>query len=191
MGTSKTIRVTCKANSTIALDEIYPFQGDLKTLTEENFEKLKNSILKYGISFPIFLWQNGKKARIIDGTQRDKVLRKIREEGYKIPRLPIDYIEAADEMEAKEKILLATSQYGKMTNDGLMDFLNNSEIDLVSLESMLNLPGIDLDSFKKGWLDPKPPGAFSEIDPDSMEIEHVCPKCGYQFSGGQTIRKRK
>jgi hypothetical protein len=30
-----------------------------------------------------------------------------------------------------------------------------------------------------------PPPDFPEID-ESLEVEHVCPKCGYKFSGGQT-----
>lgn len=185
------IRVTCKANSTIGLDEIHSFQGDLKILTDENFERLKNSILKYGISFPIFLWQDGKKARIIDGTQRDKVLKKMRDDGYKIPPLPIDWIEAANEKEAKEKILLATSQYGEMNSDSLMEFLNESGVDFDSASPLLNFPEIDLARFKDGWLDPQPPGVFKEIDPDNMTIEHVCPRCGYAWSGGETRQKRK
>mgnify|MGYP001570317513 CR=1 FL=1 len=140
------IRVTCSANSTIDLDQIYSLQGDLKSLSEEDFEKLKKSILRYGISFPIFLWQQKDKARILDGTQRDKVLKKMREEGYKIPSLPVDLIEAKDETEAKEKILLISSQYGRMTDESFKDFLAGSMIDFPVIEGILALPQIDTGS---------------------------------------------
>jgi hypothetical protein len=34
------------------------------------------------------------------------------------------------------------------------------------------------------------PADFKEVD-ENIEIEHVCPKCGYAFSGGQTAEKSK
>lgn len=38
----------------------------------------------------------------------------------------------------------------------------------------------------RGQLTATAPDAFPEVD-ETIEIEHVCPKCGYQFSGGQTV----
>ena len=143
-----TIRVTCQANSAIGLDEIHRLQGDLKSLSEENFDKLKKSILKYGISFPVFLWRQNGTARILDGTQRDVVLKRMREEGYKIPPLPVDWIEAKDEKEAKEKILLISSQYGKMTEDSLYQFVAGN-LDFNELLPMIELPQLDLKSLQK------------------------------------------
>ena len=34
------------------------FQGTLKTISPENIEKLKRSIIKYGIAFPKAVWKN-------------------------------------------------------------------------------------------------------------------------------------
>lgn len=139
-----TIRITCRANSTIDLDEIHSLQGDLKSLSEEDFNKLKKSILRYGISFPFFLWKQKDKARILDGTQRDKVLKKMREEGYRIPLLPVDWIEAKDETEAKEKILIISSRYGHITSDSLNAFLAGSMIDFPAIEVILTLPELNI-----------------------------------------------
>ena len=36
----------------------------------------------------------------------------------------------------------------------------------------------------------KPPGDFTEKGED-IEIEHICPRCGFRFSGGQTVEKGK
>jgi hypothetical protein len=43
----------------------------------------------------------------------------------------------------------------------------------------------DVESFT-GWA--TPPGDFASVD-ENIEVEHVCPKCGYQFSGGKTRPK--
>ena len=173
------IRVTCKANSIIALDEISSLQGDLKTLTGENFDKLKNAILKHGISFPIFLWRNKNKAWIIDGTQREKVLQKMREEGYKIPPLPVDWIDAKDEKEAKEKILLATSQYGEMNNYTLAGFLEENDLSFPDLTNLINLPQINIEYFR----DPNfEPGSEDEQGRLDQKKPITCPECGAEFT---------
>ena len=167
-----TIRVTCQANSTIGLDEIHRLQGDLKSLSEENFDKLKKSILKYGISFPIFLWRQNGAARILDGTQRDIVLKRMREEGYKIPLLPVDWIEAKDEKEAKEKILLISSQYGKMTEDSLYQFVAGS-LDFNEILPMIDFPALDLEALRKVLADSS--GAISPTHRTLAEVFGIPP----------------
>jgi site-specific DNA-methyltransferase (adenine-specific) len=46
----------------------------------------------------------------------------MREEGYDIPLLPVDYIDADSEEDAKRKLLHITSQYGEFTVDGFENF---------------------------------------------------------------------
>jgi hypothetical protein len=140
----KTIKITCNGATTVSLDEVTPLQGDLKSLSREDYSKLKRSILKYGFSFPFFLWQNGKKKFSLDGHQREKVLKKMRDEGYEIPKLPAVLIEAANEKEAKEKILLVSSQYGHMTEQSLVKFLSDVAIDLEELD-LMKLPEVKLE----------------------------------------------
>lgn len=62
---------------TFRLSELTPLQGDLKGLTNSDYEKLRNSILKYGFKYPIFVWRSTDGVNyILDGTQRTKVLKK-------------------------------------------------------------------------------------------------------------------
>src|SRR5262245_66074552 len=100
------IEVHCKGAITLRLEELTPLQGGLKELSEKNFSKLKASIVKNGISFPFFIWSHGGANWILDGTQRDRVLRKMAEEGYEVSPLPCALIEAKNRQEAAEKILL-------------------------------------------------------------------------------------
>src|SRR5262245_35127684 len=117
--TTTSIKITCKAATSIELVNLQPLQGNLKELSVKNFDKLKKSILKHGLSFPFFVWQNGGVNYVLDGHQRDRVLRKMQEQGYTIPSLPCALVEAKDRKEAAAKILLISSQYGKMTEQSL------------------------------------------------------------------------
>jgi DNA modification methylase len=99
---------------TAHIDSFKPLQGELKDLSQENYNKLKNSILKHGFNIPVFVW-NGY---LLDGHQRQRVLL---QEGWNV-EVPYVEIEAETELEAKEILLKITSQYGKITLEGLDDF---------------------------------------------------------------------
>ena len=143
----KSIRVTCQGAATLPLEKLSPLQGDLKVLPEANHALLRESILRHGITFPFFVWRAPKKKGgkcgshfIIDAHQRDKVLQRLAEDGYAIPEVPVVWIDALDEQEAKEKILLCNSNYGEMTEAGLGAFLMASMLDVPTLQSETVLP---------------------------------------------------
>jgi len=119
------IIVTCTAADRLPIDTILEFQGDLKNLTKENREKLKKSILKNGFTAPIFIWQNAGDNYILDGHQRLATLLHMRQKGYDIPLLPVAYIEAENEKQAKEKLLVITSSYGEFDLEILDDWLSD------------------------------------------------------------------
>src|SRR5262249_45628851 len=106
----KTIAIRCTAAVNLRLSDLTPLQGDLKELNEVNFEKLKQSILKHGITFPFFIWEGDGENHILDGTQRDRVLKRMADDGYQVPPLPCALIHAKNRKEAAEKILLISSQ---------------------------------------------------------------------------------
>lgn len=54
----KTVRVTCETAASLPLDDMVSFQGNLKSLSEKGFARLRASVIKYGLSFPSFIWQN-------------------------------------------------------------------------------------------------------------------------------------
>lgn len=177
------IKVTCKGATTVALSELKPLQGELKTLGTKEYEKLKKSILRYGISFPIFYWENDGVKYCIDGHQRHRVLGKMLEEGYKIPKLPADPVEAKDEKGAKEKILLLSSQYGKMDMEGLHGYFVQNDLSFPELKGIIDLPQIDLDKFEAGWMrEPNfEPGSQDEQGRLDQKKPIICPQCGHTW----------
>jgi hypothetical protein len=97
------IEVTCSAADLLPLDAIEEFQGNLKARTKADVEQIITSITKYGFSFPFFVWNGTGHNYCLDGHGRIQALAEMRRRGEDIPLLPVAYIEAADEAEAKQK----------------------------------------------------------------------------------------
>jgi hypothetical protein len=97
----------------------------------------------------------------------------------------VDWIEAKDEKEAKEKILLISSQYGKMTEDSLYQFIAGS-LDINELLPLIEFPQLDLEGLRKTLSDQ---GGSPNFQPVTAEEQSrldqkspiVCPNCGEQF----------
>jgi hypothetical protein len=138
----KTVRVTCRGAGTLPLDAIEEFQGNLKKRTKKDIEKIIKSILKWGFTFPFFVWENGGRNLTIDGHGRIIALGELRGQGYNLPPFPVVYIEAANEAEAKEKLLQQNSHYGTITREGLIEFVGDLEINMEEL----SLPDITIET---------------------------------------------
>jgi DNA modification methylase len=147
MNDKKAVQIACQGAATISIEKVEPFQGELKSLSAENYERLKKSILDLGFSFPLHIWRNKGHHYCVDGHQRDRVLLKMQEEGYSIPPIPVVWVEAKSEKEAKLKILAATSQYGTIETDGLYQFMAEANIAMPDLESAFSFPEIDFKQF--------------------------------------------
>ena len=132
----KTIKITCDGTDYVDFKSLVPLQGDLKTLSEENLGKLKKSIIKYGFTAPGFVWKSGKKKYVMDMHQRIKALESLFAEGYTIPDVPIVYIQAKNKVEAKEKLLHISSQYGEFDRGSLDAFLLSINSDAELLETL-------------------------------------------------------
>jgi len=163
------LKITCTTDKKIAWDALEPFQDGIKTLPKKNKDKLKASILNHGFSFPIFMWNN----KIIDGHQRIAVLKELSAEGIIIPEIPVVEIQAKDEKEAKQKILLASSGYGLFDSVQLETFIEVNEV----LVDEINLLGTRLAGEGEGETDDDK-GGYDKLDEGKM---HTCPECGYEF----------
>lgn len=186
----KPIRIACQGAGTVELDELTEFQGNLKRLTDEAYQKLRLMILELGFSFPVQAWKHRNKIFILDAHQRVATLKRMRdEEGFQIPPLPVVWIEAANEKEAARKVLAATSQYGEVTPDGLHDFMGKFDIDITSMVGAFKFPEVNLEKFQLTYF-PEPKTVSFEVTPktpgDDIEEpesdEHNCPKCGYSWA---------
>jgi hypothetical protein len=125
----KDISVTCKTKDTLKLEEITRFQEDLKSRDEADLKKIKKSLIKYGISFPFFIWKDGNIYFCLDGHGRRVGLMELQVEGYTVPPVPVVFIYAENKEDAKQRILRLNSRYGMITRDSVLQFVGDIEID--------------------------------------------------------------
>lgn len=188
------IPITCQGQKQIPIGKLEDFQGDLKTLPAYNEAKLRHVILKYGFSFPVFVW----KQSIIDGHQRIKALKSLLADGYQIKGgIPVVEIEAANEKEAAEKLLLIESKYGQVTEDGLIGFVNAFELDIGELINGIDLPDLDIDKLFADDLDAglpddlAGPGDDAGPDPaaDSITLKIIMHRSVYDDIGQGILKQ--
>lgn len=135
------IDITCEYKRLIPIDELEDFQGGLKVIDNENLAKIKDSISRFGFSFPVFVWKN----KILDGHQRIAAMKSLLEDGavFNHKGLPVVSIAAANETEAAEKLLLINSRYAEIDQGGFDAFVDAYKINVPDLSGMLTLPDID------------------------------------------------
>lgn len=148
MEKQKSIDVTCKGMDLIHFQLLRDLQGDLKRRTKPQVQNLKDKIIQYGFSFPFFVWTAPDGSFwTIDGHGRLQALNELKAEGYEVPLLPYDLIEAKDRKEAKEKLLIMNSRFGAITNEGLYNFAFNDNIQINIPEMKLDYPDITMKVF--------------------------------------------
>lgn len=168
----KFISIRCEGSSTADLDDLIPFQGDLKELTPKALRKLESVLIRHGFSEPVSVWQSDNKLFILNGHQRVTALKSLRSKGYDIPKIPIVRIEAADRKEAKEKVLALTAQYGALSPKSVSDFMIDAGLSLEFLEENIRFPEVDFDKISLGQSQQSGSGSEDEI-PQPMPTAFV------------------
>lgn len=167
------------------------FQNEnLKDLDDKGMAKLKKSLLANNFIMPFNVWEEQLPDEVIkaiewilDGHHRQKALNELEEEGYEIPRLlPATFIRCENRQEAAKLVLIYSSIYAKITNEGLNDFLKFNEIDIDDLKFEIDLPDFSLPRFEQ---------KFNPIDVDEededweqKEVKEITIKHGDTFQLG-------
>jgi hypothetical protein len=167
----KRIKIAVAAKTLLPVDKLEPFQGDLKRLDKEEYERLRGNILKYGFSFALNVWQNKGHNYIIDGHQRLFTIQQlIKVEGYKCPQLPVTLMDAKSFQEAKEKVLSGASSFGRVQMSGLHKYMVDNNIPFETVVSVASFPEVDFSKFSADFL-----GAQSEQLPTGNPVPGTLP----------------
>ncbi len=128
------------------LSELHDFQNGMKTLSDENYLKLKREILETGFSFAVHAWKDKGKFWILDGHQRVECLRRMAKEEKKRAdyEIPVIKVEAENLKEAKRKCLSAASQYGAFDVGGLVKTIEQAGIKIDEAKASFNFPKVDI-----------------------------------------------
>ncbi len=130
----------------------------LEFIQDENFKewindgdkKLIESILKFQFCDPFKVWKKGKKIYCLDGKHRFLDLLKIEALGYTIPdELPATFMDCENLESAAELVLVYSSAYAKITQQGLFDFVSKFNLDIPSLNAVINIPEFSMQRFEQ------------------------------------------
>lgn len=157
------INVTDMEIRNIDYRELQPLQGDLKDLSKKNYAKLKKSFESKGMFVPIFVWDHEGKYKILDGHGRERLFSTekpvfTRGDGSETHEVPCLIIQAGNLKDAKEKLLIISSQYQEMTVEGFQEFTFDLDVDFMKDTMPFDdlLKGLDgADSTTTGEDDPE------------------------------------
>lgn len=174
--------------------------GELQFVQQENFKewnnngdkKLLESILKYQFIDPFKVWHHDGINYCLDGRHRFLDLQKAKESGSDVPdMLPATFIDCSSLKEAAELVLVYSSAYARITQQGLLDFVQNFDLDFPEMQSMLNIPDFDDIAFQ-GMLNNSESNS-EKIIPASLKESFIFPPFSIldTRSGVWQERKRK
>lgn len=170
----------------IEIKELEPFQGELKSLSKANYRKLRKQIETLGFSEPVAVWKNEGKNFILNGHQRVRTLQAMAQDGVDVPKIPAVLVKAKDRAEAKRKVLALTSQYGEMSDQGLMEFMAEAGIEWPEVKDGFRFPEIDFKRMEADWFDkeivedevPEPPKVAITKRGDLWQLGDHLLSCG-------------
>ena len=107
--------------------------------------------------------------------------------------LPATFVDCADIKEAAELALVYSSNYAKITQQGLLEFVKNFDLDFPDMANLLNIPEFDDIAFigKLNEIEGVMPG--EKITPSSLKDSFIFPPFSVldTRSGAWQERKRK
>jgi ParB-like chromosome segregation protein Spo0J len=140
-------------------------------------DQMMSSIKEFGFKIPILARSDGA---VIDGHLRLKAAQQI-----PLKTVPVILCDEWTDAQVKAFRLLANRSATWAEWDE--ELLSLELEDLKDFGFDLTLTGFDSEELSLRLEGPTPPSGFAEYD-ESIEIEHVCPRCGFQWSGGVAIR---
>lgn len=182
----KTIKIKCKSAIELDLDELHVLQKDLKSLSQNDYQKYKKEIDDTGYAFPIKAWLDPEdKWQIVGGTQSYRTLLQMRDhEGYIIPKIPVSIIEADNLRQACHRVLQDASNYGKVEKEGLYEFMQMAALSVGELKARFSPTDIDMDEFEQEFFDLENEAGKAEIEDDIPEQVEPKTKIGDLYALG-------
>lgn len=131
---------------------------DMKFLQSDRFKKfpkhlkakLRESIIKNNFVQSFKVWQVGDDVFCLDGFHRCIVMKELEEEGWKIPEIfRADFLDCKDKKEAAKLVVIYSSSYTKITDEGMSDFLASYNLNVSELKHMINIPDYNFDLMER------------------------------------------
>lgn len=125
-------------------------QPDFKEWFDQGDQKLIESILKYQFVAPFMVWESEDKIYCLDGFHRYQDLATIERMGVDVPEeLPAAFVNCSSMQEAAELVLVYSSAYAKVTQQGLFDFVAKYDIDFAEIKAAIHIPEFSVPRYEQ------------------------------------------
>lgn len=142
-------------------------QDNFKDLPKDAKQRLKASIVANSFTQPFYVWEAPDGQRwCLDGKHRKILLDELASEEVLVPsKLPATFIECSDKQDAARLVLLFSSQYARVTSEGLYEFITLNQLEFEELREMVDIPELRMDKFGEKYFPLE-----LETDPEDFEI---------------------
>lgn len=126
-------------------------QDEFKELPKEARAKLKRSVMENKFADPFKVWEDPNTGFVycLDGKHRTLIMEELIKDGVMVPdELPATFIDCNNKREAARLVLLYSSIYAKITEQGLFDFLKKYEFNYNEVKMSIDIPEFDTISFQ-------------------------------------------
>jgi hypothetical protein len=131
--------------------ELIPFQNEnFKEMSKDEFAKLEKSFTKNGSLMAWTIWESGNKKYLLDGVGRKLLYEEKEKQGLKPPdKVYCNYLDLKNKKEAAKAVLILSSQYRRITKEGLLEFttLNDLYSELPELSAEIDLANFDMPNY--------------------------------------------
>lgn len=148
---------------------------NFKELPQHRKQKLKQSIIENPFSDPFKVWycESSGLTYCLDGKHRTIILEELAAEGYEVPEnLPAVFLDCADIKEAAKLVLIYSSVYAYITEDGLFNFMQAYEFSPDDLKMPVEIPELDMMNVEALFADT---GEITDIVPKSLQERFIIP----------------
>ena len=124
-----------------------------KEITKKQMAKLKASILNNDFIETFKVWQSDGKVYCLDGYHRCLALSELAAEGYQVPEeFTANFIQCKDMKDAAKKVLVYSSIYASVTDEGLYEFSHDFNLNFEEIKFEIDIPRLDLERYEKGYV---------------------------------------
>lgn len=154
------------------IEKLSPYSRNARTHSEAQIEQICSSIKEWGWTIPVLIDPEGQ---IIAGHGRIEAARKMG-----MTEVPVMVADGWTEVQ-KQKYVLADNKIA--LNAGWDQGLLRAEIEDLKAVTDLELTGFSTFELSDilGLNPPEQKSTTKEVDSDSFEMDHKCPKCGFEF----------
>jgi len=139
---------------TVDFRELHPLQPEsYKKLGERGFQRMWNALGQKGFRVPFQVWECVEEGKIyiLDGHQRRTFINALKERGIAMTingeetyMVPVVYIFAENKKDAAEMLLAIDSEYGDRDIDGMLDFMDEYDIEKDWIDNSISFDDLDL-----------------------------------------------